>query len=212
MNNQNTPPSDVKPAQPVLADIEFKSPGRFSVHNPATTEPAQQQREPAPFILGEHTPIERFHHPQEARAHTLALLQQARHSINLYSGDLEPWLYNHSSVEQACRQFLLANPRNRMRILLKDCSRAIKEGHRLVALARRLPSNLQIRKLNPHQPIDDSAVLLIDSCGVSLRADADPYNGYALYNDPARLRSRLESFNKAWETSISDADLRSFLL
>jgi hypothetical protein len=212
MNDKDAPQDDTQQAPPALADIEFESLGRFPVLNPQTAEPTLQQAEPAPFKLGEDAPLQRFSHPDQARAHTLAMLQQARHSINLYSPDLEPWLYNHSAVEQALRTFLLASPRNRLRILLKDSSRAIKEGHRLIALARRLPSNCQIRKLNPHYPIDDHCALLIDECGVLLRTGADPYNGYVLYNEPARLRQRLELFTQSWESSISDPDLRSFLL
>ena len=37
-------------------------------------------------------------------------------------------------------------------------------------------------------------------------------NKHALYQDPVRNRLRLSQFEQAWATSISDADLRSFLL
>ncbi|MCH3011664.1 hypothetical protein K3W89_14895, partial [Listeria monocytogenes] len=80
--------------------------------------------EPAPFRLGEHEPLERFAHPPEARAHALALLPQARRSLCLHSPDLESWLYHHSSSQEACTRFLLANPRNRLRILVGDSAQA----------------------------------------------------------------------------------------
>ncbi|WP_370295478.1 histone acetyltransferase HPA2 [Pseudomonas benzenivorans] len=195
-----------------LPAIEFESPGRFAVHNPAPPAADGQRCEPAPFKLGEHLALERFSQPEQARAHALALLQQARRNLCIFSDDLEPWLYHHSSVQDACARFLLANPKNRLRILLRDVTRAVKDGHRLLSLSRRLSSNLQIRKLHPDYPAEDLAFLLVDDCGLLLRPELDQFAGYALYQDPARVRLRQAQFDQAWETSITDPDLRSFLL
>ena len=156
--------------------------------------------------------LERFSQPQQARAHILALIQQAQRNLCLYSDDLEPWLYHHSSVQQACTRFVLSSPRARLRILLRDPTRAVKEGHRLLALSRRLPSNLHIRKLNPDYASIDQAYLIADDTGLFLRPELDQQSGYTLYNDPARVRQRQTQFDQAWDTSITDPDLRSFLL
>ena len=56
------------------------------------------------------------------------------------------------------------------------------------------------------------AFLLADHCGLLLRPELSQFAGYALYQDPVRNRLRLSQFEQAWATSISDADLRSFLL
>lgn len=213
MDDEDTPLETSDTPQPAeLAAIEFESPGRFAVHNPepATTDAAQW--EPAPFVLGSHERLERFSQPQQARAHVLALIQQAQRSLCLYSDDLEPWLYHHGSVQQACTRFLLSSPRARLRILVRDPSRAVKEGHRLLSLSRRLSSNLHIRKLNPDYPGIEQAYLIADEQGLLLRPELDQQAGYALYNDPARVRQCQAQFDQAWDTSISDPDLRSFLL
>ncbi|WP_339488487.1 DUF7931 domain-containing protein [Pseudomonas sp. EL_65y_Pfl2_R95] len=204
-------PVDEEPALELPA-IEFESPGLFSVHNPEAVVSLSEQREPAPFVLGEHSALERFNSPELARSHALALLQQAKRSLCIYSQDLEPWLYHHSSVQQACTAFLLANPKNRLRILVKDLGNAIKDGSRLISLSRRLSSNLLIRKLNPDYPIEDIGYLLADDRGLFLRPEADQCAGYASYQDAGRVRLRQAHFNQAWETSITDPDLRSFLL
>ena len=194
MNNHDAPPlSTDEPAAPELPAIEFESPGRFTVHNPAQANSAPNEISAAAFILGQHTQLQAFSTPEQARSHALALLQQAQRRLCIYSSDLEPWLYHHSSVQQACTRFLLANPKNQLRILLRDSSRAVKDGHRLLTLARRLPSSCQI-------------------CGLLLRPELSQFAGYALYQDPVRNRLRLSQFEQAWATSISDADLRSFLL
>ncbi|WP_192985650.1 histone acetyltransferase HPA2 [Pseudomonas sp. EggHat1] len=213
MNDKHAPVETIDTPEPSeLAAIEFESPGRFAVHNPESVTPDVAQWEPAPFILGQHEHLERFSQPQQARAHILALIQQAQRNLCLYSDDLEPWLYHHSSVQQACTRFLLNSPRARLRILLRDPTRAVKEGHRLLALSRRLSSNLHIRKLNPDYASIDQAYLIADDTGLFLRPELDQQSGYALYNDPARVRQRQTQFDQAWDTSITDPDLRSFLL
>lgn len=204
-------PNDTK--EPDLPAIDFQSPGRFAVHNPQnppslTTEP----REPAPFLLGSHAELQRFHRPDQAQAHALALLQQARASLSLYSPDLEAWLYSHSSVQEACTQFLLASPKNRLRILVRDVGKPVRQGHRLLNLAQRITSNLHIRRINPDYPSDESAYLLADDRGLLLREAPEQYAGYALYNDPGRVRQRQAQFDQAWDMSLPDPDLRNFLL
>jgi hypothetical protein len=213
MNDENAPSEPTDCPEPLeLPAIEFQSPGRFAVHNPASPSGDSPQAEPAPFVLGEHEPLERFSQPEQARAHALALLQQAQRSLCIYSHDLEPWLYHHSSVQEACTRFLLASPKNQLRILLRDPSRAAKEGHRLLSLSRRLSSNLHIRKLHPDYPNESLAFLLADDRGMLLLPEPGQTSGYALYQDPGRNRLRRAQFDQAWDTSITDADLRSFLL
>lgn len=211
--NQDAPSDATESNEPAaLPAIEFKSPGRFAVRNPEPASSESRLEEPAPFILGEHLALERFDRPQMARAHALAMLQQAQRSLCIFSTDLEPWLYHHRSVQEACTRLLLANPKNCLRILVKDLSRAVKQGHRLLGLSRRLSSNLHIRKLHPDYPCEEVAFLLADDCGLLLRPEPEQFAGYALYQDPARVRLRQRQFDQAWQASITDPDVRSFLL
>jgi hypothetical protein len=213
MNDKTAPSDPTESTEPTeLAAIEFESPGRFAVHNPAPLNTDAPSAEPAPFVLGAHSALERFSQPEQARAHVLAMLQQAQRSLCIYSHDLEPWLYHHSSVHKACSQFALASPRNQLRILLRDSSRVVKEGHRLLSLARRLSSHVQIRKLNPDYPNEELAFLLADDSGLLVLPEPGQFSGYALYKDMIRARQRRTQFDQAWDTSITDVDLRSLLL
>lgn len=204
--------SDENGEQAQLPAIDFHSPGRFAVHNPQADIPAPQPWEAAPFQLSQDTPLQRFTTPDEARRHALAMLQQAKRCLCIFSTDLEPWLYQHSSVQQACTRLLLSHPRNQLRILVADPARAVRDGHRLLQLARRLTSNVHIRKMNPDHPTTSGVYLIADNCGLLDRPKADQYVGYALYRDLARVRVRQAEFDKAWEHGLSDANLRSLLL
>ncbi|MHB0804517.1 DUF7931 domain-containing protein [Stutzerimonas nitrititolerans] len=193
-----------------LPAIEFDSPGRFSVHNPDTELPA---KEPRPAIaIAQGRALQHFTSPEEARAHALALFQGASRDICLYSPDLERWLYSNSAIQQVCSRFLLAHPRNRLRVLVRDAGSAVRDGHLLLALARRLTSRLHIRKLNPEYPNEDCAFLVVDGHSLMVRSKVDQQTGYALHNDPGKARLRQSQFDQAWDHSLSDPDLRSFLL
>ena len=198
--------------EPDLAEIEFTSPGRFSIANPGAASGQRDAQDQAPFSLGLTTEIQAFETASEARRHVMALLSQARRNLSLYSPDFEPWLYNHSSVRQACMRFLMENPRNQLRVLLRDSSRAVKQGHQLLSLSRRLSSNMRIRKVHVDYPAQPEVFLLVDGCGVLIRPKPDEFKGYVLYSDPSLARQLQRQFDTAWEHSQSDPDLRSFLL
>jgi len=193
-----------------LPTIEFDSPGRFSMQSSSLAPSARALSVVIPR-LQERT-LQRFSCAADAQAHVLTLLLQANRNACLFSPDLEPWLYSNVNIQRACSQFLLAHPRNQLRILVRDSGRAVRQGHQLLALARRLTSKLHIRKLNPEYPSEDCAFLVVDSCSLLLRPKTDEQTGYALYNDPGKARLRQSQFDQAWDHSLSDPDLRSFLL
>lgn len=195
-----------------LSLIEFQSPGRFKLDNPELQSALPEEWSAAPFLLGDSTEAQAFSDMGGARQHALALIQQVRRSLTIYTPDLEPWLYNHSSIQKACSRFLLAHPRNRLRILVSDSTRAVKEGHRLVTLSRRLTSNFFVRKVHPDYPVNASTFLVADECGMLIRPNAEQYSGHALYRDPVRARQQLRLFDAAWDRSLTDPDMRSFLL
>ena len=192
--------------------IEFQSPGRFQIDNPAATPTPLPEWSAAPFSLGVDTAIQPFHDMTEAREHALSLIEQVRRNLSIYTPDLEPWLYNHSSIQMSCSRFLRAHPRNRLRILVGDSSRAVIEGHRLVALSRRLTSNCHIRSAHRDYLIQNSALLIADECGMLIRPNADQFSGHALYRDPGRASQQQRLFDAAWDRSVPDPDMRSLLI
>lgn len=203
---------DRSEAEGDLAAIEFTSPGRFPIANPSFELVQRDAQDQAPFSLGMTAEIQPFETASEAHRHVMALISQARRSLSLYSPDFEPWLYSHSSIRQACIRFLLESPRNRLRVLLRDSSRAVKQGHQLLTLSRRLSSNMHIRKVHLDYPAKADVFLIVDDCGVLIRPKPDELGGYVLYSDPRRARQLQRQFDTAWEHSLSDPDLRSFLL
>ena len=195
---------------PLDEPIDFASPGRFTIHNPLPAEP-----DPVSAAIAGLDPsqnVQRFSGPAETIAFAQALLGRAQRSICLYSHDLEPWLYDNAATRELCTRFLLASPRNRLRILIRDTTLVVRDGHGLLNLSRRLPSLCHIRRMHPDYPSEESAFLLIDQQALLMRPDPRQPSGYVLPDAQARARQCLEAFEQAWQTSLIDPDLRSMLL
>ena len=196
-----------------LAAIDFHSPGRFKIRHTTLLSTHSEPWSPSPLLLDTTSPeAQLFTSMDEVRQHTLALIEQARRNICIYSQDLEPGLYDHHCVQQACSRFLRAHPSNRLFLLVNDTARAVSQGHSLIRLARRLTSNMHVRKKHPDLPSLAGVFLIVDDCGLLLRTQPEQFTGRALYNSPGRARQLRRAFDSAWDHSLPDPNLRSFLL
>jgi hypothetical protein len=83
----------------------------------------------------------------------------------------------------------------------------VQQGHRLVDLAQRLPSAMEIRKVaDEHLEIEEN-FLLADDCGYLHKQQSSKIKATARYNDRYRV-SRLQSiFDEAWEYGTPDREL-----
>lgn len=194
-----------------LPAIEFVAQGSFSIFNPETAT-LSSTWQAADFQLGEHRELIHAEGVDAVRSHTLALLEQAQHSLCIYSYDLAAWLYNHSCIQQACSRLLTAHPKHSLRILLQDTSRITREGHALLVLCQRLSSRCSIRKVNFDYDHADANWLIADDCGVLIRTQQQPRHAMIHYHNPARVLQNQRLFDAMWEVSFSDINLRSMPL
>lgn len=138
----------------------------------------------------------------------LALSEQARLSLDLYSRDLEPLLYDNDAFYEAVKQLALSSPRSRVRILLADSSLVVKRGHRLLRLAQRLSSSIEIRKPHSDYKEFNQTFLLADARGYLHRFHSDRYEGNADFNAPLKARELGNFFTEVWDKSLPDPELR----
>jgi len=89
-----------------------------------------------------------------------------------------------------------------IRILLHDPEAALRNSHRLVSLAQRLPSVLHIR--TPLEEVDlayASAYLLTDQGGYLFQPDARRADARASLGDRAAQAPLAQHFSEVWERS-----------
>jgi predicted GNAT family N-acyltransferase len=152
--------------------------------------------------------------PADARGETaearLQLLRDARHRLSIYL----PLLGNdaYASVEELAelRRIAISGRGAQIRILLHDPAAALRNDHRLVALAQRLSSAIQIRT-----PVEEadlayiSAYLLNDAGGYLFLPEADRAQGRAARHDRASQAPLLQHFDEVWERAEPASELQA---
>jgi predicted GNAT family N-acyltransferase len=130
----------------------------------------------------------------------LQLLTDARHQLAVYLPMLGNDRYASAEELAELRRIAISGRWARIRVLLHDPAAALRNDHRLVALAQRLPSAIQIR-----MPVDEadlayvSAYMLNDVGGYLFLPEADRPEGRAARHDRASQAPLQQHFDEVWE-------------
>ena len=157
--------------------------------------------------LGATPDIYALHSMQEYRELACRLVSLTRRTLDLITPDLEPPVYDQLPFIDALKRLALQSRVARIRILVQDNSLIRQQGHRLVELAQRLPSTIEIRK--PDREFRDFAesFLLADDAGYLQRSLLERYEASACFNDRLKVSQLQEIFTDAWERGEPDREL-----
>lgn len=139
---------------------------------------------------------------------TRDLLAGARREICIYTRDLEPAIYEDPEVLEAVRKVAVSGRGASVRILLQDPARVVREGHRLVDLAHRLSSVVQIRRPSEEDRNYPGAYALTDSGGYLYRTFGDRFDAEGDLCYPPRRDELKRLFDEVWERAESPPELR----
>lgn len=149
----------------------------------------------------------------EVAAARLRLLAQARHRVSIYQPLLGPDAYASHEELAELRRLATSGRGAQIRLLLHDPAAALRDSHRLVALAQRLPSAIQVR--TPEDDIDlayPSSYLLNDQGGYLFLPEAQRMTGRAATQDRAAQAPLIQHFDEVWERSLPATVLQSLHL
>lgn len=144
----------------------------------------------------------------EHRDLVLSMAQQATRNILIFTRDLDPAVYDTSEFLEAASILARRSPHSFVHILVQDGSRASREGHRLVSLAQRLSSHVEIRKPSREYADYNQAFFIADETGYIRRPQADRYEGVARFKDRLAARELALFFREVWERGRADTQLR----
>jgi hypothetical protein len=150
------------------------------------------------------------HHEVCAVAHALAA--QAQRTLLLHTEDLEPAIYDENAFLDALSRLARLHSQSRIWILVQDARKAVQHGHRLIELARRLSSTVQIRRPGPQYRNYHESFLLADGCGYLHRPIAARYEGTADFNAPGKVAEWEKYFMEVWERSEPDEEIARLYL
>jgi hypothetical protein len=133
---------------------------------------------------------------------------QARRELCLFTRDLDKAVYDQAGFLDGVKALALRSGMSRVRILLQDHGPVLAQGHRLIELARRLSSSVEIR--TPPQEWSDHAenFLLADEIAYLHHQEAGNYAATADFFAPLATQRLLRRFDEVWEASQVDSELR----
>lgn len=166
------------------------------------------------YLLGETNEDIVFDNVEEAKNIVNALASQARHSINIFTQDMDAALYDNDIFERFIFDFVSGGKNSEVRILVQDLSRAIRDSHRLIRLAQKLTSFIHIKNPCEEFKEEKSAFITVDGIGMLYRAKGDRYNyhGSANFMLPPRTVELDNLFTEIWQQSEPDPRAKRFLI
>lgn len=141
--------------------------------------------------------------------HLCSMATQAGRRINIFSQDLDSSILDDDSFCDALRTFVVEHNRAaQVRILVQRPQTAIRQGHRLVELARKLSSFVEIRRpASQHASVAD-AFLTFDNSSYIHRELGDRPEGKACYQDSLRTLELNRRFDEIWAMAEPEPEFR----
>lgn len=155
-----------------------------------------------------------LHHPgvDQAPAALADLIRAATRRLWLRVPALDH-LTAEPTVLSAFKALALSSPHADLRVLFDDADGAVKSGHRLVHLARRLPSRIRLRQTQPEDADPALCFAVADRSGLFEaagwpRPERLDLCAHALPRGPRRA----QVFSEVWERSRGNRELRELHL
>ena len=144
----------------------------------------------------------------EVRSAVNEIAASAQRLISIYTPDLEPDLYDQTAFLEVIKHFVLTRSFSKVRVLLAEPTRVMRDSNRFVAMGRRLSSCIDIRYVTAQAPQRASAYLIADDRAIVYRMRADTWDGIADANNPPAARLYLQEFDSIWNASAAEHGLR----
>ena len=164
------------------------------------------------LVLGESTGIIKLETLDDFNAVDLSMVNQATRAIRIFTQDLDHPLYDTDEFVDSIAEVARKHRYTLIQILVIDSSKAVKLGHRLVELAKRLPSSVFIRKVHPDYANNSESFILVDNKGLIRRPKADTLLGTAEFRANPSAQTKERYFMDVWEKSSEDPSLRRLSL
>lgn len=149
---------------------------------------------------------------EEVRAAVAEITSLADRTLSILTHDLEPEIYDHDDFLETLKRFILARSFARVRVLIADPVRAMKDGNRFVTMGRRLNSYIEFRNVKPQYRNHAEAFCIADEHALVYRARADSWEGMSDTYQPAVARRYLDMFDELWHACEIEPELRQLHL
>ena len=150
----------------------------------------------------------RFNSPEEEKELLIPLVSNALRTIQIYTPDLEPIIYNNQEFIDSLLNMARGNRHAKIQVLALDTSTGAHQGHALLRLAHQLTSTIEIRIPTEEYQEENMAFILVDQKAFIYRPDVKSFDG--IYSPECKYRAGKlsETFTMVWEHAEQDTEAR----
>ena len=165
-------------------------------------------------ILGESSEELQVETAAENRDTAISLAEQARFSLNIFTPDLDPRVFDNPGFERCVFNLARTHHSTDIRILVQDSSLAVKQGHCLVRLAQKMTSSVFIHNPAREHQRESATFMIVDGVGLLYRPQStrQNYNAVVNFMAPQRAGELHDFFNEMWERSTPDSQVRRLFI
>ena len=166
------------------------------------------------YILGETNEDLILESAEENREIIYSMVKQARHSIRIFTQDMDDALYDTLEFKELIIKFASNAGNPEVRILTQDLDHALRNSHRLIRLSQELSSFITIKKPCDVFKSERSAFITVDDVAMLHRPDGsrDSFHAVANFKWPPRAQELNHFFTEMWEQAESDPHARQLFI
>lgn len=145
---------------------------------------------------------------EETREAVIAIAREASRKVSIFTHDLEPGIYDDPDFLEIIKRLVLSQTYARIRVLIADPTRAIKNGNNFVHLGRRLNTYIEFRHVREDLRTHAEAFCIADEKALVYRLQATRWEGIADTYEPAVAQLYGKMFDEMWLASEVEVEFR----
>jgi len=142
------------------------------------------------------------------RRAAIDVASEASRRLSIFTHDLEPGIYDDPDFLEVVKHLILSQRYARVRVLIADPTRAIKNGNAFVALGRRLNTYIEFRHVREDLRTHAEAFCIADETALVYRLQAARWEGIVDTYEPSVARVYGKMFDEIWQASEVEIEFR----
>lgn len=144
----------------------------------------------------------------EMRKAVIDVAKEATRRISIFTHDLEPGIYDDPDFLEVIKKLVLRQTYSRIRVLIADPSRAIKNGNNFVHLGRRLNTYIEFRHVREDLRTHNETFCIADETALVYRLQHEKWDGIADTYEPSVAKLYGQMFDEIWQASEVEIEFR----
>ena len=145
---------------------------------------------------------------EEMRQAVIDVVREADRKVSIFTHDLEPGIYDDPDFLEVIKRLILSQAYSRIRVLIADPTRALKNCNNFVHLGRRLNTYIEFRHVREDLRTHAESFCIADETALVYRLQANRWEGIVDTYEPAVARLYGRMFDEIWTASEVEMEFR----